>query len=505
MSITASKLYDYLQCPHRVWRDEHGPQEEKEQEVNAFVQLLWDRGVAYEQEQLALAGEVVNIKEVSFEDRSARTLEAMKSGAKIIYQGVLRVDNLLGIPDFLRRQGDGTYIPIDVKSGMGVEGTDEEDGEGEKLKKTYAVQLALYADALIRLGFAKERKGIILDIRRTEVSYDLMLSQGPRTPETYWELYERTKQSVAVLLLNEARNEPAMVGVCKLCPWYGSCKRWVENSDDLTGLFYVGRSVRDSLVDSGASTITALTAVDIAELLDRKAKDKTFLKGLGEKKLQSAVSRAKILRIRKEPVLYENIDFPLVTHELFFDIEDDPTREFVYMHGVYERSPSGERYVDFTAREFSEEAEREAWAAFWNYIRSLPKDSFAVYYYSKHERTTYRKMREKYPDVVTEEELERFFNPQTAIDLYGDVVYKKTDWPLGSYSIKSLAQYLGFKWRDETPSGALSIQWFSEYLDKKDEAMMERIRLYNEDDCKATMILKDALVEMNKNRKKIAG
>lgn len=503
MSITASKLYDYLNCPHRVWRDEHGPQDEKDTEVNAFVQLLWDRGVAYEQEQLALVGEMVNIKEAPFEERYARTLEAMKSGAKIIYQGVLHVDDLLGIPDFLRLQSDGTYIPVDVKSGMGVEGSEDEGSEGEKLKKTYAVQLALYADALIRLGFAKERKGIILDIRRTEVLYDLMLPQGPRTPETFWALYVRTKESVAALLSNEARNDPAMAGVCKLCPWYGSCKKWVETNDDLTGLFYVGRSVRDSLVDGGANTITALTTVDIAELLDRKAKDRTFLKGLGEKKLQSAVTRAKILRVRREPVLYENIDFPAVPYELFFDIEDDPTREFVYMHGVYERSPSGERYVDFTAHEFTEEAEKEAWNAFWQYIRSLPKNGYAVYYYSKHERTTYRKMREKYPDVVTEEELEKFFDPTVAIDLYGDVVYKKTDWPLGSYSIKSLAQYLGFKWRDVTPSGALSIQWFSEYLQKKDAAMIERIRLYNEDDCKATMILKDALVEMNKKRNKI--
>ena len=30
--------------------------------------------------------------------------------------------------------------------------------------------------------------------------------------------------------------------------------------------------------------------------------------------------------------------------------------------------------------------------------------------------------------------------------------------------------------------------------------MLERIRLYNEDDCKATMVVKDALVTMNKSR-----
>lgn len=503
MAITASKLYDYFQCPHRVWRDEWGPQSEKDPEPNPFVQLLWERGVAYEKERLLLAGELVNITDVPFEERAAYTLNAMNDGAPLIYQGVLRIDDLLGIPDFLRREPDGSYLPIDVKSGMGLEGVDddaEEGGEG-KLKKPYAVQLALYVDALRRLKFATAHRGAILDIRGKEVIYDLLTAQGKRTPETYWELYERTKQSVAALMAGEAQNDPAMVGACKLCPWYESCNRWVKDNDDLTGLFYVGRKARDPLVtDAGAKTIRDLCSANIEELLLRKEKDKTFLKGFGEASLKKAVTRAKIMRERKEPILYEDLSFPSVPYELFFDIEDDPTQEFVYMHGVYERTPNGERYIDFTSTEVSPEAERDAWGRFWAYIRSLPPDGYAVYYYSKHERTTYRKMRERYPDVVSEEELEKFFDPQIAIDLYGDVVFKKTDWPLGSYSLKAIAQYLGFAWRDETPSGALSIQWFNEYVVKKDPAVLDRIRLYNEDDCKATMMLKDALVRMNAER-----
>ena len=58
-------------------------------------------------------------------------------------------------------------------------------------------------------------------------------------------------------------------------------------------------------------------------------------------------------------------------------------------------------------------------------------------------------------------------------------------------------KYLGFKWRDETPSGALSIQWFNEYLKEKDEKILKRILEYNEDDCIATMVLKDGIEELN--------
>jgi predicted RecB family nuclease len=102
-------------------------------------------------------------------------------------------------------------------------------------------------------------------------------------------------------------------------------------------------------------------------------------------------------------------------------------------------------------------------------------------------------MRAQYPDVISENELELFFNHPNTIDLYQDVVLKHTEWPLSSYSIKDLATYLGFKWRDETPSGALSIQWYNEYSQTREPAILKRIMEYNEDDCKAMMILKDAI------------
>jgi len=43
--ITASMLYDYTQCPHRIWRDIYGPQDEKIKEINSFVKLLWEKGI----------------------------------------------------------------------------------------------------------------------------------------------------------------------------------------------------------------------------------------------------------------------------------------------------------------------------------------------------------------------------------------------------------------------------------------------------------------------------
>lgn len=496
MFITASKLYDYIRCPHRVWRDAHGPQEEKILEPNPFVKLLWDKGVSHEESIVAGLGACLDLGEGALEERFSKTVIAMKNGEPLIYQGVLMADNLLGIPDLLRKSSDGTYAPIDIKSGAGYEGADEDEGEDGKPKKHYAVQLALYLELLEKLGFSNSRTAFIIDIHRNEVEYRLDEPMGVKNKQTFWDFYLQTKEAVRLLLEDQAQNKPAMAGVCKLCPWYKSCKKWCDESDDLSKVFYLGRSKRDVLnEDLGVEKVAELASIDPGEILFKKAKDKTFLKGIGEKTLSSIVTRAGILAENREPVIYSKPSFPVVSYELFFDIEDDPTREFVYMHGVCERYKGEERYIHFTAKESTKDAEKDAWSRFWTYIKQLPQEDFAVYYYSHHEKTTYRRMQKQYPEVISANDLEKFFENPNVIDLY-KFILSSTDWPVGSYSLKELAVYLGFKWRDETPSGALSIQWYNEYLKTKDKKRLERILLYNEDDCRATMVLKDGIEKL---------
>lgn len=495
--ITASKLYDYFQCPHRVWRDLYGPQEEKNSEPNPFVQLLWERGVLREKEVVKGIGQLLDLSSKDKDSQFKNTIEAMKAATSLIYHGYLRWENLAGEPDLLRRNNDGTYTPIDIKSGRGLEGEDSENGEPGKPKKHYAAQLALYSEILIALGYAKSHSGIIYDIDSKEVVYELDGAMGVRNKQTWWQTYQDAKNEVSLLVENKRTNAPALSGVCKLCPWYSSCKKWCLDKEDLTTEFYLGRSKRDTLQqDLGIKTIQELEQIDIPSILDKKSKDKLFLPGLAASSLDKLKKRAHVLRTLKKPILYSSISFPQVSYELFFDIEDDPTQGFVYLHGVYERANGKERFLPFVAKDNTSAAEKQAWKEFWTYMKSISKDSYCLYYYSKHEPTTYKRMQEQYPDIVTVEEVQQLFDPSHAIDLYYDIILKNSDWPLYSYSLKEIAQYLQFAWRDKTPSGALSIQWFNEYLRDRDPAKLQRIIEYNEDDCKATMVIKDFLATM---------
>jgi predicted RecB family nuclease len=111
-----------------------------------------------------------------------------------------------------------------------------------------------------------------------------------------------------------------------------------------------------------------------------------------------------------------------------------------------------------------------------------------------YERTIWRKLQEQYPGVCTSDEIEAIF--KNAFDLYSDAVRPHSEWSTKDFSIKTLAKFLGFNWRDTHPSGAASIEWFDRWAKKRHPEIKQRILDYNEDDCRATGVLLDALRTM---------
>jgi len=76
------------------------------------------------------------------------------------------------------------------------------------------------------------------------------------------------------------------------------------------------------------------------------------------------------------------------------------------------------------------------------------------------------------------------------------VVKPCTEWPTNDHSIKTLASYLGFHWRDPSPSGAASIEWYNRWIETGDKDIRRRILEYNEDDCVATRVLLDGIRDL---------
>ena len=490
-SITASMLYNLVSCEHRLYLDTYGDTSQCD-EPNAFIQLLWEKGTLFEQEVIRkLDKPFLDLSQYRGEEKEQRTRAAIAQGISLIYSGRLSVDILLGEPDLLRKEGTG-YVAGDIKSGSGEEGAEDQG----KLKKTYAVQLGLYTDILERLNFSSGRWGFIWDITGKEISYDFSQSQGIRTPQTWWELYTTLRLRAQEILEQTRSTQPAYSsGICKLCRWYRPCLIDLQQKHDLTLLPELGRTKRDALCGH-FSNIQNFAASSLKELING---GKTNIPGIGLGTLRKLHARAQLVSSgdQAHPYLRHAIDLPTQASEVFFDIEVDPLRDHTYLHGFIERhhqDKSTEQYVAFFAEEPTSESEQTAFAQAITYLQQHRHSK--VYYYSKYERTIYRKLQTKYPDICSAEEIETLFSQERAIDLYFDVVLKSTEWPTRDYSIKTLAKYLGFLWRDTHPSGAASIEWFHRWVESGDQTIKQRILDYNEDDCIATRVLLDGIRQL---------
>jgi predicted RecB family nuclease len=490
--ITASMLYDFVACPHRVTMDLYGDPAKRDS-VNPFIKMLWEKGLLHEQEIIAsLSLPFLDLSSYVDEEKERLTWEAISRGEPLIYSGRIREADLLGEPDLLRKEGNG-YIAGDIKSGAGEKGS--EDLSEPKLH--YAVQLALYNDILERKGISAGRRAFVWDIHGKEVPYDFTIPYGKRNPITLWDDYNDILRKVRAIAEDKENTTPAYSSsVCKFCPWYSECIKRLRSSKDLTLIPELGRLKRDTMI-SHIQTVSALAVCNPDTFIED---GKTVFKGIGLDTLLKFITRAKLLTTENaHPILQESIKFPVYERELFFDVEVDPMRNICYLHGFIARDNGDnqtEEFISFFASEYTPEAERIAFADSMQYIEANRPCS--IYYYSKYERTIYRKLQKKYPDICNEGEIELLFGPEHSIDLYYDVVKKSTEWPTNDYSIKTLATYLGFSWRDKHPSGAASIEWFDRWVKTKDPLIRQRILEYNEDDCRALRVLLDSIRQMSR-------
>jgi predicted RecB family nuclease len=484
MTVTASVLYDMVQCVQRVALDAFGEPANRDR-INPFVRLLWERGTLFERETIAkLQVPFVDLSKTAKSDRQRLTLEAMARNDTLIYGGCITAEDLVGMPDLLRKEIGG-YVPGDIKSGRGEEGAGE-DHDG-KPKLHYAVQLAMYVDILGRLNLSAGRRAFVWDIQGEEVVYDFTTPAG----QDLWDQYEAALIDARAILSRRLVPRPGYSSVCKLCHWHTFCIAELIAADDLTLIPFLSRSDRDVMCAS-IPTIAALATTNPDGFIKGK---KTVFAGVGAERLRLLQQRAAMLKASPpNPYLREPVSLGLFPLELFFDVEVDPLRDICYLHGFVERRNQDngtERFISFFAEEPTPAAERNAFTGALDYLAGNAHG--AIYYYSKYERTIYRKLQEKYPDVCTPEDIEQLFEPSRAVDLYGDVVLKATEWPTRDHSIKTLAKYLGFTWRDTHPSGAASVEWFDRWCKEHHREIRQRILDYNEDDCRATRVLLDGI------------
>ncbi|MEG4841017.1 TM0106 family RecB-like putative nuclease [Microcoleus sp. B9-D4] len=191
--------------------------------------------------------------------------------------------------------------------------------------------------------------------------------------------------------------------------------------------------------------------------------------------------------LRKKPIPYsQSVFLPIAPIELYFDIEAEPELNLDYLHGVLvvDRYNNTKKFHGFLAESAAEEG--AIWEQFLELMWAYP--IAPIFHFCDYEVKTFKRLAKLYntPAYLWKPVLKRF------VDIHKQVT-QKAIMPVESYALKPIARWLGFDWRDAKANGAQCVCWYDDWLKTGDRSLLEAIVRYNEDDCRATYVVKDWL------------
>jgi predicted RecB family nuclease len=478
IQLSPSDLTAYLACEHLTTLSIRAARGEVERPgtPSEQAQLLFDKGLAHERAYLEhLRAEGLDVREIAFDEddfetAAEATKRALEDGVDVVYQGVLLGDGWRGVADFLVRQPDGSYEALDTKL-------------ARHAKPAYILQLCFYSEQLARIqGREPAHIHVLLGNGQTE-------SFRPREFDAY---ARRVRRRLEAFVRNPPHTEPYPVDLCDRCDFRALCDAWWDEVDHLCRVAGLYRTQIEKLEEGGITTLAALARAD--EVPPGLTPD-TFEKLRRQAKLQ-------LFRRESGELQYELLDpqpragFALLPGsspgDLFFDIEGNPFWDeqgsLEYLWGVLDVDGNFEPlFAD------DHETERRAFQQFVDRVhaRLAEHPDLHVYHYASYEITALRRLMGRYG--TREAEVDDLLRRGVFVDLY-KVVKGGLVASVPGYGLKEIEAFLGFGRRAEIKDGATSIIEYERYVQTRDPSILDTIAAYNEEDCLATLALRDWLL-----------
>lgn len=546
--------YAAKRCPVRTQLDVLRPCEPAG--VSNFLRALADGGIAFEADVYATLEEDLELTPVQAEDRAeaeAATLAAMQAGSPIITGGRLPTDldgRRAGEPDILVRIGEAPvdgrwrYAPADVKhhgivrleagaevvvqaiDQIAVPSADAEttpDGRRDGTARGDLLQLAHYHRMLEACGHASvdvSWGGIVgsegqvvwfsLDepLWRTPTSDPESKTKLRSSLEVYdFEFGFRLDIAAAALAhqldpSHELLVLPVDIPECSECPWRNHCWPQLDETGDVSRLPGVHFSQWRALRDAGLGTIAAFAA-----------STRTSIEGMTDAQFAKAQLEARA-RLGDQPVYLRPdgaADVPWADIEVDIDMENVASGAYLWGATVTVRRPEtaaaigitpGHRSFATWADPLDDNAIADCFGSFWSWLSALraacATNGIRLATFCWNQGAENGALRHGGDVLGVRDEVEAFIASRQWIDL---LAWCRTNLVTGtSLGLKVVATALGFAWRDEDPGGAASMLWYAEAIgDDEDAAAAARQRLvaYNEDDCRATLAVRDVLAAGN--------
>jgi predicted RecB family nuclease len=461
LEISPSLFFKYAKSPHWIWYDIHGDQSMKD-ELPEFTQKLIEGGMLHEEECVRDLEKVTVDKYISEEEAEKQTLNYMKAGKELIYQGVISYvkDNIKfkGRPDFLKKSegssnfGNYYYMPVEIKNSKKCD------------KAEYKKQLMLYAIILEKIQGLRPNEGEFINKNKEKITCELTQK-----------ILKDTNDTVESILNIFNGEEPCLI-VSKdamSTPWGQVILEEAKRKSDISLLYKINCNTLKGLKKEGVKTVKQMAECDINSL--------PKIKGAGAKTIERLKTQA-ISLVNNEIIPISKVEIPDSLTKIYFDIEGDPFLGIEYLFGFWIEKENVEPEFKYFLAETPEDEEK-MWNDFLRWLEIENFKDYKVYHYHFYEKVKLKELSKKYGVCTL---LEEFI--ENLVDLSKELTNSFT-FPVYFYSIKDIAKYLKFKWQHEKAGGAQSIFWYEKWLETNDRGILQDIINYNEDDVRATEFL----------------
>ena len=489
LRLSPSDLANYLACAHltqlelRVLRGEL----ERPHLEDPYGQILLKKGNEHEAARLARYEEsgltvarMHTYDDEGFDEGEARraTEDAIRvHDADVIYQAFLTDGTWRGFADFLERQPDGTYEPVDTKLARSA-------------KPLHAIQLCFYAEQLGRIeGRLPEHVHVELGTGERETL---------RTAD-FIAFYRRSRERLLAAIASGERNGtwPWPVYHCGICDFRHVCGEQRVAEDHPVLVAGLGRLHAERLHAQGITTLTALGETPPGTAVAR-IRPETFERVRGQAALQLHFTRTGERRVELLPD-EEDRGFrtlpPPSPGDVWLDLEGhpfyEPARGLEYLFGWCYRDGDELRYEVVWG--LDRDDEKAAFERFvdWVEARRRVYPDLHVYHYAGYERTALRRLMGEHS--TRESEIDDWLRQEVLVDLYR-VVKQALRAGVTSYSIKEIEKLYGFERTAEVVGGAESVVLFEQWIEAQEPSLLAGIRAYNEEDCRSTVALHEWLL-----------
>ncbi|HVQ76696.1 MAG TPA: TM0106 family RecB-like putative nuclease [Candidatus Binatia bacterium] len=488
--LSPSDLNDYVECPHLTTLALEAARGTRERPYapDEHGDLLRRKGEEHEAAYLAElrrqgqpVADVVGADRLDFEGSARATVEAMRAGAEVIYQATFVRDGWRGRADFLERVEQPTAL-----GGWGYEALDAKLARVEK--PTYVLQLCFYTEAIEAIQQA--RVGAM----------HVLLGVGQRRtlrPADFDAYFRRVRAKFLAAIEQAALTEPYRVEHCGLCEFRTVCdERW-QREDHLLLVAGIRREQVTRLWAAGIGTLATLARAP-ATKVDHVAPH--TLEALREQAgLQLHRRTTGQLTWRTLPVEpargFERLPRPSAG-DVVFDIEGDPfwepARGLHFLFGLLGHDDGAWRYRAMWAHDRAEErAALEALLDFFH-ERLARHPDMHVYHYGAYEPTALKQLMGVY--ATREDAVDALLRREAFVDLHG-VVRQGLRAGVPGYSLKEVEALPAFRRRADVTSGTRAVLAYEQWMHTGAPSRLDEIAAYNEEDCRATLALRDWLAE----------